>query len=83
MQAKEYLEVPEAMSNLVDPELKHFRYEELKVVCGVINTCIYPDSNCRASMKDLCAVLESDIDTSISAELKASSLAWAELALSS
>nr|GMD78773.1 probable LRR receptor-like serine/threonine-protein kinase At1g63430 [Ipomoea batatas] len=81
--AKEYLEVPEAMSNLVDPELKHFRYEDLKVVCGVINTCIYPDSNCRASMKDLCAVLESDIDTSISAELKASSLAWAELALSS
>ncbi|XP_019171164.1 PREDICTED: probable LRR receptor-like serine/threonine-protein kinase At1g63430 isoform X2 [Ipomoea nil] len=82
--AEQYLEVPEVMSYLVDPELKHFRYEDLKVVCGVINKCIHPDSNCRASMKDLCAVLESDIDTSISAELKAAaSLAWAELALSS
>lgn len=83
LQAKEYLELPEVMSYLVDPELKHFRYEDLKVVCEVINTCIHPESNCRASMKDLSALLESNIDTSISAELKASSLAWAELALSS
>lgn len=72
------------MSYVVDPELKHFRYEDLKVICEVVSTCVQPSSkNCRSSMKDLCEMLESGIDTSISVELKASSLAWAELALSS
>ncbi|KAL3498818.1 hypothetical protein ACH5RR_041550 [Cinchona calisaya] len=81
--AKEYLEVPEVMSCVVDPELKHFRHEDLKVICDVVNICIQPSSSSRTSMQDLCAMLESGIDTSISAEMRASSLAWAELALSS
>ncbi|XP_009767696.1 putative LRR receptor-like serine/threonine-protein kinase At1g63430 [Nicotiana tabacum] len=81
--AKEFLEVPEVLSYVVDPELKHFKQEDLKVICEVINLCIHPSSSRRTSMKDLCAMLESNIDTSITAELKASSLAWAELALSS
>ncbi|CDP09761.1 unnamed protein product [Coffea canephora] len=81
--AKEYLEMPEVMSYVVDPELKHFRYEDLKVICDVVNICIQSSSNSRTSMQDLCAMLESGIDTSVSAEMRASSLAWAELALSS
>lgn len=81
--AKDYLELPEVMSYLVDPELKHFGYDELKVICEVITLCISPDSNGCPSMQELCSMLESRIDTSISVELKSSSLAWAELALSS
>ncbi|KAK6773279.1 hypothetical protein RDI58_028517 [Solanum bulbocastanum] len=81
--AKEFLDLPEVLPYVVDPELKHFRYEDLKVISEVVNLCIRPSSSSRTSMKDLCAMLESDIDTSITAELKASSLAWAELALSS
>lgn len=82
-QAKEFLELPEVLPYVVDPELKHFKYEDLKVICEVVSLCIHPNSSSRTSMKDLCAMLENDIDTSITAELKASSLAWAELALSS
>ncbi|CAH9084348.1 unnamed protein product [Cuscuta epithymum] len=82
--AKDFLDVPEAMSCLVDPELKHFSCEEVKVVCEVIKACIRTYYNRRgSSMEELCGLLESNIDTSISAELKGSSLAWAELALSS
>ncbi|KAL4602789.1 hypothetical protein ACB092_10G079100 [Castanea dentata] len=81
--AKEYLDLPEIMSYVVDPELKHFRFEDLKVVCEVVNLCINPDSSKQLSMKELCTMLESGIDTSISVDFKSSSLAWAELALSS
>ncbi|KAL1556832.1 putative LRR receptor-like serine/threonine-protein kinaseisoform X1 [Salvia divinorum] len=81
--AKEYLTLPEMISHVVDPELKHFRYEELKVVCDVMNLCILPSTSTRTSMVELCTMLESGIDTSVAAEMKASSLAWAELALSS
>lgn len=82
-QAKDYLEMPEVMSYLVDPELKHFRYEDLKVISEVINLCINPDPTRRPGIQQLCNILENGIDTSIASELKASSLAWAELALSS
>ncbi|RVW16356.1 putative LRR receptor-like serine/threonine-protein kinase [Vitis vinifera] len=71
------------MSYVVDPELKHFRYDDLKVICEVVNLCIHPEPTKRPSMQELCTMLETKIDTSISSELKASSLAWAELALSS
>lgn len=81
VQAKEYLELPEVMSYVVDPELKHFRYNDLKVVCEVVSCCLQSDATKRPSMKELCNVLESKIDTSVSSELQASPLAWAELAL--
>lgn len=81
--ARDYLDLPEAMSYVVDPELKHFRYDDLKVICEVVNLCIHPEPTKRPSMQELCTMLETKIDTSISSELKASSLAWAELALSS
>lgn len=83
VQAREYLEMPDVMSNVVDPELKHFRDEELKVICEVVSLCINADPTARPSMRELCSMLETRIDTSISVDLKASSLAWAELALSS
>ncbi|KAJ6703610.1 PROTEIN MALE DISCOVERER 2 [Salix viminalis] len=35
--AKDFLELPEAMAYVVDPELKHFRFEDLKVICEVVN----------------------------------------------
>ncbi|XP_068306266.1 probable LRR receptor-like serine/threonine-protein kinase At1g63430 [Pyrus communis] len=81
--AKDYLELPDVMSYVVDPELKHFSYDDLKVLCDVVNLCTHPDPTKRPSMQELCTMLESKIDTSVSAELKASNLAWAELELSS
>lgn len=81
--AKDYLERPEEMASVVDPSLKHFRDEDLKVICEVVSICIHLRPRDQVSMQDLCAILESKIDTSVSSELKASSLAWAELALSS
>ncbi|KAL5551679.1 hypothetical protein UlMin_001855 [Ulmus minor] len=80
--AKEYLELPEVMSYVVDPELKHFKYEDLKVISEVVNLCINPDPTRRPQMQELCAMLESRIDTTVSVEFN-SSLAWAELALQS
>ncbi|TKY70937.1 LRR receptor serine/threonine-protein kinase [Spatholobus suberectus] len=79
--AKDYLEMPDEMSRVVDPELKHFRYDDLKVICEVITLCVNRDTTVRPSMRELCSMLESRIDTSVSVELKSSSLAWAELAL--
>lgn len=83
VQAKEYLEMPEVMSYMVDPELKHFRYEDLAVICEVVNLCINPNPTKRPSMTEIYSLLESRIDISLSIEFKSSSLAWAELALSS
>lgn len=83
MQANKFLELPDVISYAVDPELKHFRYEDLRAICEVVNLCIHPNSSTSTSMQHLCSILENGIDTSISADLKASSLAWAELALSS
>lgn len=83
MQAKDYLELPEAMSYVVDPELKHFRYEDLSVICEVVSLCIDPDPSKRPSMGDLCAMLEKRIDTTVSIDFRSPSLAWAELALTS
>ena len=71
------------MPYVVDPELKHFKYEDLKVICEVVNLCLNPDPTERPQMHVLCNMLESGIDTTFAVELKSSSLAWAELALSS
>lgn len=82
LQAKDYLEKPEVMSHLVNPELKNFRQDDLKVICEVIALCINPDTAVRPSMRELYSMLESRIDTTVSVDLKStSSLAWAELAL--
>ncbi|KAK8584299.1 hypothetical protein V6N13_109685 [Hibiscus sabdariffa] len=81
--AKEYLELPDVMSNIVDPELKHFTYDDLQLICEVISLCIHPDISKRPSVQEISIMLESRIDTSVSLEFKSSSLAWAELALSS
>ncbi|XP_057977603.1 probable LRR receptor-like serine/threonine-protein kinase At1g63430 isoform X2 [Malania oleifera] len=81
--AKNFLALPEVMCFVVDPELKYFRYNDLKVICEVVNLCINPDPIKRPSMLELCTILESSIDTSVSSQLKASSsLGWAGLSLS-
>ncbi|KAI3985318.1 hypothetical protein MKX01_033632 [Papaver californicum] len=81
--AKEYLELPEVMSYLADPELRHFKYDDLKVICEVVNLCIQSEPSKRPSMQLLCPMLENLIETSITSDLSDSSLAWAELAISS
>lgn len=80
--AREYLEVPEVMPYMVDSQLKHFEYQDLKTVCEVATLCLNSDPLQRPSMEELCGMLESRINLSVAAELRSSSLAWAELALS-
>lgn len=83
MQAKDFLELPEAMAYVVDPELQNFRFEDLTVICEVVKLCVQQVPNKQPSMQEISAMLESRIDVTVSADFKASSLAWAELALSS
>ncbi|KAJ0629072.1 hypothetical protein HanIR_Chr00c28g0911801 [Helianthus annuus] len=82
MLAKEYLEEPDMMSSVVDPALKHFRDEDLEVIREVVINCIQVRNGDIVTMQEVCAMLESKLDTTGSSELKASSIAWAELALS-
>ncbi|KAI4367897.1 hypothetical protein MLD38_016523 [Melastoma candidum] len=51
--AKNYLESPEVMTYIVDPELKHYQYEDLKVLCKVANLCLNTDLNSRPTMPEL------------------------------
>ncbi|XP_077223807.1 putative LRR receptor-like serine/threonine-protein kinase At1g63430 isoform X2 [Tasmannia lanceolata] len=81
--AKEYLELPEMLSYLVDPELKYFKYDDLRVICEVVNNCFQLDLSKRPSMESLGSMLEKGIDTSTAVDLKESPLAWAELVISS
>ncbi|GJU28669.1 probable LRR receptor-like serine/threonine-protein kinase [Tanacetum coccineum] len=80
--ARDYLEKQEEMGSVVDPTLKYFKDEDLKVICEVVSMCIHLRPRDQISMKDMCAILENKIDTSPSSEMKATSLAWAELMLS-
>ncbi|XP_074303928.1 putative LRR receptor-like serine/threonine-protein kinase At1g63430 [Silene latifolia] len=80
--AKEFIQVPDEMPRIVDPQLKHFEREDLKVVCEAASQCLVADPHKRPSMPELCTLLETNIDLSMSSELRSSSLAWAELALS-
>nr|GEZ86000.1 probable LRR receptor-like serine/threonine-protein kinase At1g63430 [Tanacetum cinerariifolium] len=81
--AKDYREDPEKMASVVDPALKHFRVEDLEAIREVVRSCIRARPRDKVSMQELCATLESKLDTTRSSELKASSLAWAKLSLSS
>eukprot|EP00262_Sarcandra_glabra_P005329 TRINITY_DN16794_c0_g1_i1.p1 TRINITY_DN16794_c0_g1~~TRINITY_DN16794_c0_g1_i1.p1 ORF type:complete len:116 (-),score=15.91 TRINITY_DN16794_c0_g1_i1:281-628(-) len=81
--AREYLELPEVMCYMVDPELRHFKFEDLRVICEVVNLCVHPDPSKRPSMQSVSDILENGINTSTAAHLKESPLAWAELAISS
>ncbi|KAM0942073.1 putative protein kinase RLK-Pelle-LRR-VI-2 family [Dioscorea sansibarensis] len=81
--AIEYLQQSEEIDKLVDPELKNVKHDELAVICSVVSLCIDPDPTKRPSMQIICSALENGIDTSPEAFLKDTSLAWAELALSS
>ncbi|KAM0046139.1 putative protein kinase RLK-Pelle-LRR-VI-2 family [Helianthus debilis subsp. tardiflorus] len=80
--AKDYIENQEQMGSVVDPALKYFKDADLKVICEVVSMCIHLRPQDCISMKELCAMLENRIDTSSSSEMKATSLAWAELMLS-
>ncbi|CAA7041893.1 unnamed protein product [Microthlaspi erraticum] len=85
--AKEYLVAPDVMASLVDPELKHYSQKELEAVCEVARQCLNLDKNTTSSSSSsaqvLCETLESRISVSISADIRSSSLAWAEIALAS
>ncbi|KAL5215695.1 hypothetical protein ABZP36_007096 [Zizania latifolia] len=79
--AIKYLQQPEEIGKLVDPELTNVRTEDLAVICSVVSRCIDPDPSKRPSMQIITGVLENGIDLSAAVILKESSLAWAELAL--
>nr|KAJ0219287.1 hypothetical protein LSAT_V11C300104170 [Lactuca sativa] len=81
--AKDYLEDPEKMASVVDPALKHLREEDLEAIREVVTICIHVRPRDKVTMQEVCAMLERKLDISGSSELMASSLAWAELALSS
>lgn len=79
--AIKYLQQPEEIGKLVDPELTNVRTEDLAVICSVVSRCIDPDPSKRPSMQIIAGALETGIDLSAAGILKESSLAWAELAL--
>jgi len=79
----EHLQHPEEIGKLVDPELKNVNGDDLAVICSVVSLCIEPDPSKRPSMQIISGVLENGIDISEDAVFRDSSLAWAELALSS
>ncbi|KAG2575794.1 probable LRR receptor-like serine/threonine-protein kinase At1g63430 isoform X2 [Panicum virgatum] len=79
--ATKFLQQPEEIGKLVDPELSNVRTEDLAVLCSVVSRCIDPDPSKRPSMQIITGVLENGIDLSAAAILKESLLAWAELAL--
>lgn len=81
--AAEYLQNPEEIGKLVDPELKDVKVDDLAVICSVVSLCIDPDPSRRPSMQIIAAVLENGIDISPAAVLKDSPLAWADIALAS
>ncbi|KAG1359584.1 putative LRR receptor-like serine/threonine-protein kinase [Cocos nucifera] len=81
--ALKYLQNPEEISKLIDPELKNVRSDDIAVICSVVSLCIEPDPSKRPSMQIITAMLENGVDLSAAALLKESPLAWAELALSS
>ncbi|XP_078427488.1 putative LRR receptor-like serine/threonine-protein kinase At1g63430 [Wolffia australiana] len=81
--AVEYLKKPDMMCHLVDPELRYFKHDDLRVICNAVNLCIQSEPAKIPSMREICAMLEDGIDTSAAADLKESPLAWAELVLSS
>ena len=62
--AQEYLEVPEVISYLVDPSLRHFRYSDLQTVCETVGLCIKADHTKRPSMNQIVSVLEAGINPS-------------------
>ncbi|VAH54717.1 unnamed protein product [Triticum turgidum subsp. durum] len=80
--AIKYLQQPEEIGKLVDPELTNVRTEDLAVICSVVSRCVDPDPSKRPSMQIIAGALETGIDLSAAGILKESSLAWAELALS-
>ena len=71
------------MASVVDPALKHLREEDLEAIREVVTICIHVRPRDKVTTQEVCAMLERKLDISGSSELMASSLAWAELALSS
>ncbi|XP_073002252.1 probable LRR receptor-like serine/threonine-protein kinase At1g63430 [Typha latifolia] len=80
--ALKYLEHPQEIGKIVDPELKNVGPETLSIICSAVSLCIEPEPTKRPSMHIITAILEG-MDTSVGAILKDSPLAWAELAISS
>ncbi|EPS61193.1 hypothetical protein M569_13606, partial [Genlisea aurea] len=78
--AKEFLESPEeVVESVVDPQVKQFRRGDVGVIREVVKQCLlHPDA---ADVAELCSMIESGIEISVSAEIRASSLAWADLVL--
>ncbi|MQL75448.1 hypothetical protein Taro_007827 [Colocasia esculenta] len=78
--AVEYLNDKHSVSRLIDPTLKHFKNNELDIICEVIQDCIHQDPKTRPTMKDITAKLREVLSISPeSATPRLSPLWWAEL----
>jgi hypothetical protein len=75
LQAIKYLQQPEDIRKLVDPELTYARTEDLAVICSVVSRCIDPDASKRPSMQIIAGVMETGIVLSTAGIVKESSLA--------
>eukprot|EP01018_Ginkgo_biloba_P000048 Gb_21863 [translate_table: standard] len=78
--AMEYLGNNHKLSYIVDPSLKNFKYNELEIICEVVQCCIHPDQQQRPSMRDITSKLREVLSISPDAACpKLSPLWWAEL----
>ncbi|WOL05845.1 putative LRR receptor-like serine/threonine-protein kinase [Canna indica] len=79
--AMKYLVQPGEREKVIDPELKKVKPEDLAIICNVVSLCLQSEPSKRPSMQILAAMLEDGIDITVTAVLKESSLAWAELTI--
>lgn len=79
-QANRYLDDKTERKKLLDPLLKNYEEEQLKVICQVIQECVHPDPTERPSMREITKTLREVIDISPEAAYpRLSPLWWAEL----
>ncbi|KAD4982460.1 hypothetical protein R6Q59_002069 [Mikania micrantha] len=80
--AEEFLKEKENISHIVDPTLKSFNQNELKIVCEVIQECIKKDGSQRPSINQIVPKLREVLKVSPEqATPRLSPLWWAELEL--
>ncbi|PKA64457.1 putative LRR receptor-like serine/threonine-protein kinase MRH1 [Apostasia shenzhenica] len=78
--ATECLSDKENIKSLVDPSLKSFKEDELKIICEIVQECIHEDLEDRPTMKEVAARLSGALGINPDAAApRLSPLWWAEL----
>lgn len=78
-----HLEHPDERQQLIDPQVKKVKQEDMAIICSVVRLCLEPEPLKRPSMQIIAAMLEDGVDTTFAAVIRESPLAWAELTLAS